>query len=36
MLDISGIIQHHDAITGTAMPWVVADYENKISDAIEM
>lgn len=30
-----GIFQHHDAITGTSLPYVVADYEQRLMNAFK-
>ena len=35
MMDVVGIVQHHDAITGTARSEVNHDYRMRISNAIE-
>ena len=36
MLDRIGIVQHHDAVTGTAKQVVADDYSKKIHTAIDI
>ena len=36
MMDVVGIVQHHDAITGTARDEVNHDYRMRISNAVEL
>lgn len=35
MLDVVGIVQHHDAITGTAKQKVSDDYKTRIAEGIQ-